>query len=334
MDNRDENNKDIVIENEEKWIDGLNRGDVSVADEMFDPKCEFYITGSQKSVGLKEFKEQVQKDLANFPGRHFDLKEKIIADDKRVFRWAATLKEVPILVEGLIIDQVENNKVVKRWEQWDQPALDVFKGLAMYKEYMGKENEKKLAGLREFTINHLYANVWSRIEHLSIPERSMITLSLLAAQGRNEELKSHLKGALNSGITSDKILEIMIHVAHYAGWPAGNNGERVAKEVFKEIKPENKKRTFLFCMLVKDGQVEDFDKWLGAHVQVTREKDEGCFAFEKHQFVGNDRIFILYEKWQNQSCLDKHLDRMKNEGLTAEMLKLLDDTRTFDISGW
>lgn len=162
----------------------------------------------------------------------------------------------------------------------------------------------------------------------------MITLSLLAAQGRNEELERHLKGALNSGLTREKILEIMIHVAHYAGWPVGHNGERIAKEVFQEVKPENNERTFLFYMLVKDGQVEEFDRWLEEHVRTTNDVDAGCISFEKYQVIRSDRIFVLYEKWQNQAFLYQHLERMKNEGLTAKMLKFLDDTWTFDISGW
>lgn len=162
----------------------------------------------------------------------------------------------------------------------------------------------------------------------------MITISLLAAQGRNEELEKHLKGALNSGISLEKIREIMVHVAHYAGWPAGHNGESIAKKVFKEINLENKAITFLSCMLVKDGQVEEFDKWLENHVRVTTDIDAGCIAFEKNKGIGCKRIFVLYEKWWNQASFDKHLERMKNEGLTAEMLKFLEDKRTVDISGW
>ena len=331
---------DNVVEYEKKWITGLNQGDVSVADEVFAPECKIHITGRQKPVGLEEFKKLVQEDLADFPGRQFAIEDQIIAGDRYVFRWSAKsaysiLPEgEPIRIEGLIVDRVANGKVVERWEQWDQPALDVFKGLAMYKKYFGEENKEELTGLRAFTINHLFANIWSRKEHLSIPERSMITLSLLAAQGRNEELEKHLKGALNSGLTPEKILEIMIHVAHYAGWPAGHNGERLAKVVFKEIKPENKERTFLFCMLAKCEQVEKFDTWLEDHVRVTKDNDEGCIAFEKYKGTKSDRIFVLYEKWKNQTSLDKHLERMTKEGLTAEILKFLDDKRTLDISDW
>lgn len=114
-------------------------------------------------------------------------------------------------------------------------------GQEMYEMLFGKPAKMPLCGLREFTINHLFANVWSRsrppideAHMISLKERSMITVSLVAAQGRTEELESHIRGALHQGISKEQVLEIMIHVAHYAGWPAGNNGQRVAMNVFEQ----------------------------------------------------------------------------------------------------
>jgi len=62
----------------------------------------------------------------------------------------------------------------------------------------------------------------------------MITVALLAALGRDRELKRHIEGALHQGIAPEQIIEVMVQVAHYAGWPAGHNGQRIAQEVFKE----------------------------------------------------------------------------------------------------
>lgn len=114
-------------------------------------------------------------------------------------------------------------------------------GLAMYEALFGKQNKEPLIGLRQFTINHLFAKIWSRSrdpideeQMISLRERSMITVALLAAQGRDEELKKHIRGARHQGISKKQVLEIMIHVAHYAGWPAGNSGQRRALEVFKQ----------------------------------------------------------------------------------------------------
>ena len=108
------------------------------------------------------------------------------------------------------------------------------RGLATYEKLFGKKRKLKRndRSLDQLTIDHLFANVWSRTG-LEMRQRSMVTVALLATLGRDRELETHIKGALNLGITHEEILEIMIHVAHYAGWPAGHNGQRVAKRVFK-----------------------------------------------------------------------------------------------------
>ena len=108
------------------------------------------------------------------------------------------------------------------------------KGQVQYKELFGKKRKRSEddTALDEFTLDHLFANVWSRPQ-LSMPQRSMITVALLAALGRDRELKKHVEGALHQGITHEQIIEIMVQVAHYAGWPAGHNGQRIAQEVFK-----------------------------------------------------------------------------------------------------
>ena len=63
-----------------------------------------------------------------------------------------------------------------------------------------------------------------------------MTIALLAAQGRPDQLKSHLRGARlgEDKLTKDEILELMIHVAHYAGWAAGASGQAAALSVLKE----------------------------------------------------------------------------------------------------
>jgi 4-carboxymuconolactone decarboxylase len=107
------------------------------------------------------------------------------------------------------------------------------RGQAVYKKLFGEERESKPddTALDDMTIEHLFANVWSR-PNLPMRERSIITVALLAALGRDRELAKHIWGALNLGIKQDVIIEIMLHVAHYAGWPAGHNGQRIAQEVF------------------------------------------------------------------------------------------------------
>lgn len=118
---------------------------------------------------------------------------------------------------------MENDSAVKR-------------GQDTYQRLFGEKSSDDQTGLRQFTIAHLFADIWSREEQLPMRDRSMITVALLAAQGRVDELRQHIAGALHQKITQGQILEIMIHVAHYAGWPAGHSGQRIALQVFEEQK--------------------------------------------------------------------------------------------------
>lgn len=85
----------------------------------------------------------------------------------------------------------------------------------------------------DITTEHLFGRIWSR-PGLKIRDRSLITVAAITALGRERQLRNHLRGALNAGITRDEIKEIMLHLAHYAGWPAGMTGLLIAEEIFKE----------------------------------------------------------------------------------------------------
>jgi alkylhydroperoxidase/carboxymuconolactone decarboxylase family protein YurZ len=104
------------------------------------------------------------------------------------------------------------------------------RGKAMYHAVFGHESSDDLTGLREFTLEHLYADIWSR-NAITLRERCIITVALLAAQGRDGELRQHLRAAVHQGLSKDELLEIMIHVAHYAGWPTGHSGQQAVLDV-------------------------------------------------------------------------------------------------------
>lgn len=119
-------------------------------------------------------------------------------------------------------------------------------GQKMYEEVLRKpviadKDVPALPGVREFTVNHLFANVWSRSLNVSeenpgitLRERRLITLALLAAQGRSDQLKDHVLGASRAGIAKEVLLELMIHVAHYAGWPAGAGGQAIVQNIYQD----------------------------------------------------------------------------------------------------
>ena len=112
-------------------------------------------------------------------------------------------------------------------------------GSAMYEKIFGKPAPpgETLRGLNELAIHHLFAKVWTR-EGLSIRDRRLVTLALLAAQGRPDQLRDHIRGARlgEDPLTEEEIVELMIHVAHYAGWAAGTSGQAIAGAVFSELK--------------------------------------------------------------------------------------------------
>ena len=106
-------------------------------------------------------------------------------------------------------------------------------GLRTFEEILGKTSSQPLVGVRELSINHLFAHVWNR-PHLDRRERSLITIALLAAQGRTDQLRDHIRGARKRGIPKEEIIETMVQVAHYAGWAAGMSGQIIAESVFEE----------------------------------------------------------------------------------------------------
>lgn len=79
-------------------------------------------------------------------------------------------------------------------------------------------------------LQHAFGTIWSR-PGLPIRDRSMVTVAVLAALGHTDELKAHLAGALNAGLTKDELVEVLLHVSVYAGVPAAGAALRAAAEV-------------------------------------------------------------------------------------------------------
>ncbi|MGB5560190.1 MAG: 4-carboxymuconolactone decarboxylase [Paracoccaceae bacterium] len=79
-----------------------------------------------------------------------------------------------------------------------------------------------------------WAHVWSR-EAIPLRERSMITLALLAGLGNIDEFKLHLRATANTGASKADVLEVLLHVAIYAGVPRANHAIKIAKEIYAEM---------------------------------------------------------------------------------------------------
>jgi 4-carboxymuconolactone decarboxylase len=75
-----------------------------------------------------------------------------------------------------------------------------------------------------------FGMLWSR-PGLAIRDRSLVTVAQLAALGRTDELRAHLVGARNVGISREELVEVLMQTAVYAGVPAANDALKVAAEV-------------------------------------------------------------------------------------------------------
>ena len=85
----------------------------------------------------------------------------------------------------------------------------------------------------ELTDTVLFGDVWER-PALSKRDRSLITVAVLTALYRTDQLRGHIGRALDNGVTREEIAEVITHIAFYAGWPNGVNAANVAKQVFEE----------------------------------------------------------------------------------------------------
>jgi 4-carboxymuconolactone decarboxylase len=87
--------------------------------------------------------------------------------------------------------------------------------------------------LAEYTDKVLFGEVWER-PGLSKRDRSLITVATLVALYRTNELPFHLKRALENGVSKDELLELITHLAFYAGWPPASTAVAIARKVFAD----------------------------------------------------------------------------------------------------
>jgi 4-carboxymuconolactone decarboxylase len=121
----------------------------------------------------------------------------------------------------------------------DQKAYE--RGMALRRKVMGEQHIAKRAASsdrytnqqNELVTSLAWGTIWSR-PGLPLKVRSLVTLGMLAALNRPDEIKGHIVGALNNGATPDEIIEVFVHGAGYCGFPASNGAVRLAVEVFKE----------------------------------------------------------------------------------------------------
>lgn len=80
-----------------------------------------------------------------------------------------------------------------------------------------------------------WGTVWAS-DAITLRERSMLTLALLAATGNFDEIPMHIRACANTGASQSDVMEAFQHVAIYAGVPRANHAIKLAKQVFAEMK--------------------------------------------------------------------------------------------------
>ena len=128
-------------------------------------------------------------------------------------------------------------------ERRDESIDELFeRGLALRREVLGPAYvDKSLASANDFTMafqqittEWCWGYAWTR-PGLDRKTRSLMNLAMLTALNRSPEVKLHVRGAINNGVTVEEIKEALLHATVYCGIPAGLDAFKAANEVLKEM---------------------------------------------------------------------------------------------------
>jgi 4-carboxymuconolactone decarboxylase len=119
------------------------------------------------------------------------------------------------------------------------------RGLKILKKLNDKNSEKLMENLKDiapdlgrYVVEFPYGDIYAR-PGLDLKSREIANVAALTALGNAQpQLKSHINGALNAGCTREEVVEVIIQMAVYAGFPAAINGINAAKEVFEKMDGE------------------------------------------------------------------------------------------------
>jgi 4-carboxymuconolactone decarboxylase len=115
------------------------------------------------------------------------------------------------------------------------------KGMKVRKQMLGKAHveraqarKNKFNGpFQDLITRYAWGEIWTR-PGLPRKTRSMITIAMMVALNRTDELKLHLHASVNTGVSREEIQEVLLQTAIYCGVPAANHAFQVAEEVFAE----------------------------------------------------------------------------------------------------
>lgn len=151
--------------------------------------------------------------------------------------------EHPQVVAELILDHLLD-ATARRSASTAEPGDLHAEGTRVRRAVLGDDHVDAAAAASPFTrdfqdfiTRHAWGAVWTR-PGLTRRQRSMLTVALLTALGRDHELALHVRAAVRNGLSSDELSEVLLHTAVYAGVPAANAAFAVADEVLSDIATE------------------------------------------------------------------------------------------------
>jgi len=121
----------------------------------------------------------------------------------------------------------------KRYEQGMKIRRDVLGDAHVDKTLKSRTDFNE--AFQDLITRYAWGEVWSR-PGLPKQTRSMLTIAMLVALNRGEELRMHLRAALNNGVTREQIQEVLLQSAIYCGVPAANSAFHIAQEFFAKQK--------------------------------------------------------------------------------------------------
>ena len=115
------------------------------------------------------------------------------------------------------------------------------KGMKVRKQVLGKAHVERAearknnfnAPFQDLITRYAWGEIWTR-PGLPQKTRSMLTIAMMVALNRTEELKLHLRASVNTGVSREEIKEVLLQTAIYCGVPAANHAFQIAEEVFAE----------------------------------------------------------------------------------------------------
>ncbi|MBX7484034.1 carboxymuconolactone decarboxylase family protein [Qipengyuania qiaonensis] len=201
--------------------------------------------------------------------------------------------------------------------------------------------------LGHYILEFAYGDVFSR-PGLDFKLRELTTVAALAATGRTVDavpLNVHVNAALNVGASPREVVEALLHMLPYVGFPRVQKAMAAAEAVFAERElellparnPDTPALTIIGTLQAKPGLGGELREALEPVVAASRQ-EPGCINYDLHVDAGNPDRFMLYENWADQAALDRHFEQLHSKALAARFDELLAEPLKMDclteISDW